>query len=81
MDHTANEIWLERAGFIKLNDFPAVKGVSYLSVHLRFGTIGIRELVRAARENEADAWLNELVWRDFYFMILDHFPHVVSHAF
>ena len=64
-----------------MRDFPAVKGVSYLSVHLRFGTISIRELVRAAREKDADAWLGELVWRDFYFMILDHFPHVVGHAF
>jgi deoxyribodipyrimidine photo-lyase len=62
-------------------DFPAVKGVSYLSVHLRFGTIGIRELVRAAVAAGADAWLNELVWRDFYFMILDRFPHVDGHAF
>ena len=64
-----------------MRDFPAVKGVSYLSVHLRFGTIGIRELVRTARENGADAWLSELIWRDFYFMILDHFPRVVGHAF
>ena len=62
-------------------DFPALKGVSYLSVHLRFGTIAIRELVRAALAAGADAWLNELVWRDFYFMILDRFPHVDGHAF
>lgn len=62
-------------------DFPAVKGVSYLSVHLRFGTISVRELVRAAVERSADAWLNELIWRDFYFMILDHFPRVANHAF
>lgn len=62
-------------------DFPAVKGVSYLSVHLRFGTISVRELVRTAVERKADAWLSELVWRDFYFMILDHFPRVADHAF
>lgn len=82
----ARALWDEfRDGRIALygamRDFPAVKGVSYLSVHLRFGTISIRELVRAAREKDADAWLGELVWRDFYFMILDHFPHVVGHAF
>ncbi len=64
-----------------LRDFPAVKGVSYLSVHLRFGTISIRELVRAALAAEANVWLSELIWRDFYFMILDRFPHVVGHAF
>jgi len=62
-------------------DFPAVKGVSYLSVHLRFGTISVRELVRAAVERRADAWLSELIWRDFYFMILNHFPRVAGHAF
>ena len=64
-----------------LRDFPALKGVSYLSVHLRFGTLSVRELVRVALDKSADAWLSELIWRDFYFMILDHYPHVVSHAF
>lgn len=64
-----------------LRDFPAIKGVSYLSVHLRFGTVSIRELVRTALAEGADAWLNELIWRDFYFMILDRFPHVVGQAF
>ena len=69
-------------------DFPAVKGVSYLSVHLRFGTVSIRELVALALSHGAcsgDAgaatWLSELVWRDFYSMILDGFPHVVGGAF
>ncbi len=62
-------------------DYPAIKGVSYLSVHLRFGTISIRELVRHAQARQADAWLNELIWRDFYFMILDRFPHIVVRAF
>lgn len=81
-------------------DYPAVKGVSYLSVHSRFGTVSIRALVRAARaaiaaavrdgknsENpEQDSegamtWLSELIWRDFYFMILDTFPHVTECSF
>ena len=82
----ARALWDEfRSGRIKryaaLRDFPAVKGVSYLSVHLRFGTISIRELVRAAWADEAETWLSELIWRDFYFMILDRSPHVVGHAF
>ncbi len=64
-----------------LRDFPAARGVSYLSVHLRFGTLSIRELVRTALAKGADAWLGELIWRDFYFMILDRFPQVVDHAF
>ena len=65
-------------------DYPAVKGPSYLSVHLRFGTISIREVASLARSRRgpgADTWLSELVWRDFYFMILHHHPHVVTHAF
>lgn len=69
------------ARYAALRDYPAIKGVSYLSVHLRFGTISIRELARAALADESHAWLNELIWRDFYFMILDHFPRVVGHAF
>lgn len=65
-------------------DYPAIKGPSYLSAHLRFGTLSIRELVSAAwhRKSEgARAWLSELIWRDFYFMILYHHPRVVEHAF
>ncbi|MCK6413046.1 MAG: DNA photolyase family protein [Azonexus sp.] len=65
----------------QLRDFPAVKGVSYLSVHLRFGTISLRELVREAVAQGADTWLSELIWRDFYFMILDRFPQVAERAF
>ncbi len=70
---------LER--YASLRDYPAIRGVSYLSVHLRFGTLSIRELVSNALAAKADAWLNELIWRDFYFMILDQFPQVVGHAF
>jgi deoxyribodipyrimidine photo-lyase len=69
-------------------DFPAKKGPSYLSVHLRFGTVSIRELARKAWQSVqegggegAATWLSELVWRDFYFMILHHHPRVVSRAF
>jgi deoxyribodipyrimidine photo-lyase len=65
-------------------DFPSVKGVSYLSVHNRFGTISIRELARFARDagnHGAEAWLSELIWRDFYFQILWHHPHASGAAF
>lgn len=61
-------------------NYPAVKGVSYLSVHLRFGTISVRQLANAAWQlslsgNEgATTWLSELIWRDFYFQILFHRP-------
>ena len=68
-------------------DFPGRKGVSYLSVHLRFGTVSIRQLAAlAARQaatgcQGAQTWLSELAWRDFYFMILWHHPQVITQAF
>ena len=65
-------------------DYPALKGPSYLSVHLRFGTVSIRELVRAARSRGGDgarAWLNELIWREFYQMLLWHHPRLVHSCF
>ena len=68
-------------------NFPAVKGPSYLSVHLRFGTVSIRTLARLAYDamrrgpGGAAVWLSELIWRDFYFMILHHHPHVIDGAF
>jgi len=61
-------------------DYPAVDGTSRLSVHLRFGTISIRELAREAGKL-SETFLNELIWRDFYQMILWHFPHVVEKSF
>lgn len=61
-------------------DYPAQQGTSRLSVHFRFGTISIREkALRAQRLN--DTFLNELIWRDFYMMILAHFPRVVNESF
>ena len=94
-------------GYKDRRDFPAVKGVSYLSVHLRFGTVSIRECARLALGLETTAdpmagpditpkaatggkppmtegrtgWLNELIWRDFYFAILHHFPHAAGKPF
>ena len=68
-------------------DFPAVKGPSYLSTHLRFGTVSIRKLAREAWQRMqagsrgAEVWLSELIWRDFYHQILHHHPRVVSHCF
>jgi deoxyribodipyrimidine photo-lyase len=72
------------AAYKRLRDFPAKKGVSYLGVHLRFGTLSIRELVQLALEQKnegGEGWLSELIWREFYFQILYHFPYVVNGAF
>lgn len=61
-------------------DIPAINGTTRLSVHLRFGTISIRGLARIALKRN-ETYLNELIWREFYMMILWHFPHVVKSAF
>jgi deoxyribodipyrimidine photo-lyase len=72
------------ADYAARRDFPALAATSRLSVHLRFGTVSIRELVRYARARRgagAKTWLAELIWREFYFAILATRPDVVDHAF
>lgn len=61
-------------------DFPAVRGTSRLSVHLRFGTISIREAMRQGMKM-SEKWTTELIWRDFYQMIVYHFPHSATDSF
>ncbi|MEX2514411.1 MAG: deoxyribodipyrimidine photo-lyase [Cyclobacteriaceae bacterium] len=61
-------------------NFPAINGTSRLGIHLRFGTISIRKLANEAA-NLNDTFLNELIWREFYMMILYHQPSVVDKAF
>jgi deoxyribodipyrimidine photo-lyase len=80
------EDFLQRIGrYQEARDFPAQKGPSYLSVHLRFGTVSIRQLAAAAWQHGgrgAQTWLSELIWRDFYHQILWHRPDVAAgHAF
>lgn len=73
-----HQLSIERYG--ELRDIPAIQGTSRLSVHLRFGTISIRELAQlATKKNEH--YLNELIWRDFYQMIIYHFPNSVNQSF
>jgi deoxyribodipyrimidine photo-lyase len=77
------------AAYGTARDYPAVDGCSQLSVHLRFGTVSIRHLVRTVRElslrgqagDGGAVWLSELIWREFYKMILYFHPHVVDSAF
>ena len=63
-----------------LRDFPAEDGTSYLSPHLRFGTIGIRELIQKLKPNHA-SFLNELIWREFFMQILFHYPELINQNF
>jgi deoxyribodipyrimidine photo-lyase len=62
-------------------NYPAMNGTSRLSVHLRFGTISVRELMKSSIRQKSEAFTNELIWRDYYQMILWHFPHVANKAF
>ena len=64
----------------KTRNFPYLNGTSNLSVHLRFGTLSIRSLVKTALDLN-EQFLNELIWREFFMMILFHFPHVAGACF
>ncbi len=61
-------------------NIPAFDGTSHASVYLRFGTISVRHLVKLATKLN-EKWLNELIWREFFMMILFHFPYIVNHSF
>ncbi|MBP6624545.1 MAG: deoxyribodipyrimidine photo-lyase, partial [Chitinophagaceae bacterium] len=61
-------------------DYPGIEGTSRLGIHLRFGTLSIRQLTQLALKTN-EKFLNELIWRDFYQAILWHFPQVVQQCF
>ncbi len=67
--------------YAERRDFPAIAGTSHIGLHLRFGTVSIRELAHKANSWHEKTWLNELIWREFYMMILDNFPKTMDHAF
>ncbi len=68
------------ANYQSTRDYPALDSTSYLSPHLRFGTISIRQVI--ARLSLSDSvFLSELIWREFFMQILYHFPHVVYQSF
>jgi len=66
--------------YAEQRDFPGISGTTRLSVHLRFGTLSIRQLALIGKEH-CQTWLNELIWREFYMMILWWFPQVTEKAF
>jgi deoxyribodipyrimidine photo-lyase len=87
----AQKLWLDFQqrldNYHQTRDFPSIKGVSYLSTHLRFGTVGIRELGEytyaklpddVKEKTGASTWFSELLWHDFFSYILFHFPHVAT---
>jgi len=64
----------------KSRDIPSIDGTSRLSVHMRFGTISIRNVLRSALELN-ETWMNELIWREFFMMILYNYPHIINKSF
>nr|WP_319569763.1 deoxyribodipyrimidine photo-lyase [uncultured Draconibacterium sp.] len=66
--------------YSETRNFPAIRGTSYLSVHLRFGTVSIRQIVQQKYKQSPD-FLSELIWREFFMQILFHFPRVVKENF
>lgn len=61
--------------YVAKRNIPALDATSHVGVYLRYGTLSIRSLVKLARCS--DTWLDELLWREFFAMLLFHFPHVV----
>ncbi|PJB13281.1 MAG: deoxyribodipyrimidine photolyase [Flavobacteriales bacterium CG_4_9_14_3_um_filter_40_17] len=62
-------------------NFPATIGTSFLGVHLRFGTVSIRQIVEEATAIKNETFLNELIWREFFMQILWHFPETTTRSF
>ncbi|MDO5978949.1 cryptochrome/photolyase family protein [Flavivirga spongiicola] len=70
----------EISNYAKTRNFPYLDSTSYLSPHLRFGTISIRQIIAKLQDSD-DVFLSELIWREFFMQILFHFPKVVSQNF
>lgn len=69
------------AAYEERRDYPFDDATTHLGLHLRFGTVSIREAAATAIAAKADKWLSELAWRDFYMMILWHFPQTTTQSF
>ena len=66
--------------YSETRNFPNLDSTSYLSPHLRFGTISVRQIITEL-ENKSETFLSELIWREFFMQIVFHFPHVVTKNF
>jgi deoxyribodipyrimidine photo-lyase len=68
------------SNYAEQRDLPALRATSRLGVHLRFGTVSIRRVYQRVAPL-SDVFVNELIWREFYQMIVWHFPHCETRAF
>ena len=62
-------------------NYPAKDATSHLGPHLRFGTVGIRKMIKKAISEKNEVFWQELIWREFFMQILDHFPETTTNAF
>jgi len=69
------------AAYEERRDYPYDDATTHLGLHLRFGTVSIRDAAATAIDAKAEKWLSELAWRDFYMMILWHFPQITTQSF
>ena len=71
-------------GYAEFRDYPAIDATSLLSVYTRHGCVSVRELIQNALESgssSAEKWISEIAWREFYYAIAFHFPHIKNRAF
>ncbi len=68
------------SNYQQTRDIPSIQGTSLLSVHIRFGTVSVRQLAAKALQL-SETWLNELIWREFFMSILYQFPYVEQGSF
>ena len=66
--------------YAETRNFPILDSTSYLGPHLRFGTIGVRQII-AELDPSNEVFLSELIWREFFMQILFHFPKVITGNF
>ena len=66
--------------YSETRNFPNLDSTSYLSPHLRFGTISVRQIITELK-NKSETFLSELIWREFFMQIIFHFPNVVTKNF
>jgi deoxyribodipyrimidine photo-lyase len=80
MEHFKQHISNYKVG----RDIPSLEQTSLLSTYIRMGNISIRDMIRLSIEEKNlgyATWLSEIIWRDFYQVILDAYPHVEKNSF
>ena len=68
-------------GYSEGRSRPDKQHTSMLSPHIRFGEISIREVAKSIENintEDAEIFYKELVWREFSYHLLYHFPHLVD---